>query len=128
MFCKLLLSLCQLSDGDGPYPAVGPGGDRSPCALSCPLMLTHIYLVLGGTKYLSETILEILLSLLKKKVREHGHHSQQYFHFFLSVAMRGAKEVGVAINFFTLLKFDLIRTHARTHTSTHTHAYTPTHQ
>ena len=55
----------------------------------------HMCLTLGGTKYLSQTILEILLSLLKKEVPEHGRHLQQYFHVFLSYAMKGAREVRI---------------------------------
>ena len=47
----------------------------------------------GGTKYLSQTILEILLSLLKKEVPENGRHLQQYFHVFLAYAMKGSREV-----------------------------------
>jgi len=54
-------------------------------------------LTLGGTKYLSQTILEILLSLLKKEVPEHGRHLQQYFHVFLSYAMKGAREVSITV-------------------------------
>ncbi|XP_065887407.1 ubiquitin carboxyl-terminal hydrolase 9X-like isoform X3 [Dysidea avara] len=73
MFSKLLLYLCQVSNGDGPYPVVGPGTK-------------------GGTKYLSQTILEILLSLLKKEVPKHISHLLQYFHVFLSYAMKGARE------------------------------------
>ena len=46
----------------------------------------------GSPKYLSQTILEILLSLLKK-VPENGCHLQQYFHVFLAYAMKGAREV-----------------------------------
>ena len=49
----------------------------------------------GGTKYLSQTILEILLSLLKKEVPENGRHLQQYFHVFLAYAMKGSREVRV---------------------------------
>ena len=49
--------------------------------------------LIGGTKYLSQTILEILLSLLKKEVPENGRHLQQYFHVFLAYAMKGSREV-----------------------------------
>ena len=64
-------------------------------------------LTLGGTKYLSQTILEILLSLLKKEVPEHGRHLQQYFHVFLSYAMKGAREVSITVepgHLWTMLK------------------------
>lgn len=47
----------------------------------------------GGAKYLSQTILEILLSLLKKEVPENGRHLQQYFHVFLAYATKGFREV-----------------------------------
>ena len=42
---------------------------------------------------LSQTIFEILLSLLKKEVPENGRHLQQYFHVFLAYAMKGSREV-----------------------------------
>ena len=44
MFSKLLLYLCQVSNGDGPYPVVGPGtkGEGSPTYYHYTGLLAHV--------------------------------------------------------------------------------------
>ena len=94
MFSKLLVYLCQVSNDDGPYPIIGPdNAETKSIDFLNKLLFEIIWLLTGGTKYLSQTILEILLSLLKKEVPENGRHLQQYFHVFLAYAMKGSREV-----------------------------------
>ena len=96
MFSKLLVYLCQVSNDDGPYPIIGPDSVETKSIRKYNLLSKVVYFRLtGGTKYLSQTILEILLSLLKKEVPENGRHLQQYFHVFLAYAMKGSREVCV---------------------------------
>ena len=96
MFSKLLVYLCQVSNDDGPYPIIGPDSVETKSIRKHNLLSEVVYFPLtGGTKYLSQTILEILLSLLKKEVPENGRHLQQYFHVFLAYAMKGSREVCV---------------------------------
>ena len=94
MFSKLLVYLCQVSNDDGPYPIIAPDNAETKSERIARITVEVVCLPLtGGTKYLSQTILEILLSLLKKEVPENGRHLQQYFHVFLAYAMRGFREV-----------------------------------
>ena len=95
MFSKLLVYLCQVSNDDGPYPIVGPDNGETKSIRNNFIVESCLFPLTGGAKYLSQTILEILLSLLKKEVPENGRHLQQYFHVFLAYAMKGSREVRV---------------------------------
>lgn len=76
-FVKIIVLLAHLSLQDGPF--------------SCPLLCTVSY-ISDSSATLSDQLLLLVLSLLKKEVSEHGRHLTQYFSLFLMYASLGIAE------------------------------------